>query len=105
MYNCGLFSWKSTSASTKRTIQIDGLNTEGLHYAKLWNGTGWVPHPLFELRSPNGELELYASNVHMKSAAATLPSPVGKLTLDVCGANAVVNTYECGDINAVVGDD
>ena len=105
LYNCGLFSWKSPTASTKRTIQIDGLKTEGLQNAKLWNGTGWVPHPLFELRSPNAEFKLSARNVDMKSAAATLPSSVGNFTLDVCGSNAVVNTYQCGDIQAIVGDD
>ena len=104
-YNCGLFSWKSAMAPTKRTIRIDGLKTEGLQNAKLWDGAGWVPHPLFELRSPNGELELYARNVHMKSAAATLPTSVGKLMLDVCGINAVSSSYVCGDIDSITGDD
>jgi hypothetical protein len=41
-YNCGLFNWKSGTANTTRTININGLKTQNLQVAQIWSGSAWV---------------------------------------------------------------
>lgn len=103
-YNCGLFSWKSTSANTTRTIAINGLKTLNFDNAKIWGGNAWVARPLFELRSAAATLNIQASNVSIQSGTATFPSNTGTLQLSICGNSVPSNSYSCGTGNMVTGN-
>lgn len=103
-YNCGLFSWKSTTANTTRNITINGLKTLNFENSKIWGGTGWVSRPLFEIRSANATLNMQASNVSIQSGTSSYPSNTGNLSISICGSNTLNNVYVCGNGMAVTGN-
>lgn len=103
-YNCGLFSWKSTTANTTRNITINGLKTLNFENTKIWGGSGWVNRPLFEIRSANATLNMQANNVSIQSGTASFPSNTGNLIISICGSNALNNVYSCGNGMMVMGN-
>ncbi|MEI6582234.1 MAG: hypothetical protein WCO43_01475 [Chitinophagia bacterium] len=103
-YNSGLFSWKSTTANTTRTITINGLKTINFDNSKIWIGSSWVARPLFELNSLAAKLNIQASNVSIQSGGATFPNNMGSLNLSICGNPIPSNSYSCGNGNLVTGN-
>ena len=103
-YNCGLFSWKSKTANTTRTISINGLKTINFDNSKIWSGSSWVGRPLFELNSSAAKLNIQATNVNIQSGVAAYPINTGILNLSICGNSVPSSTYSCGTGNSVTGN-
>lgn len=103
-YNCGLFSWKSTVASTSRTISINGLKTQNLETAKIWSGSTFVNYPLFEIRSQSAQLNINGVNMNVQAAVPTFPVATGTLNLNICSSSTLIASYNCGSGNSVTGN-
>ncbi len=103
-YNCGLFSWKSGTANTTRTIDISGLKTQNLQAAQIWSGSAWVNNGLFEIRSANAVLSINAVNTSIQYSTIAFPAATGTVNATICGSATLSNSYSCGTGNAVTGN-
>lgn len=105
-YNCGLFSWKSTTANTTRTITINGLKTENLENSFIWGGSalGWQPAPLFEIRSAQSKLILNGNQLSIAYPAISFPQTNSTVQIGLCGTTVLKAQYQCGNLSGITGN-